>query len=108
MFFFPFRDIKELEICRIAAIKAQIGTLICRLYEVDLAENRNGVLVWQCFRDHCTANMLVVQSVLTLSIYSTYFSCQYVFEGTVTFFGMFVQSGIYSLKHRTFAVAVIV
>lgn len=80
---FPFRETN-------AAIKAQIGTLICRLYEVVLAENRRIVLVWQCFRDHCTANMLVVQCVLTLCIYSTYFSCQYLVEGIDIFFGMFV------------------
>lgn len=41
-------------------------------------------------------------SVLTLSIYRTYFSCQYLFEGIVIFFGTFMKSEVYSLKHRTF------
>lgn len=72
MFFFPLKETKELESYRIAAIKAEICSLPCRLCEVGLAENRKIVLVWQCFRNHCTANMLDVQCGLPLSINCTY------------------------------------
>ena len=91
-------ETKEVEICRNAAI----STLTCRLYEAGLAEYRKIVLFWQCFRDHCTANMLVVQCVLTLSIYCTHFSCQYLFEG-IDVFGHDQKSGICSLKYALFA-----
>lgn len=62
-------------------LKLRLALLSAGYVRLVWPENRMIVLVWQCFGDHCTANMLVVQCVLTLCIYSTYLSCQYLFEG---------------------------
>lgn len=87
-FFFLFRETKELEMCRNAAIQAQTGTPIW-LDEAGLDENRKIVLVLQCFRNHCTDTICWWCIVKSLSINSVHFSCQYLFE-SIDIFGIFV------------------